>query len=129
MKKFLLFLVLALCTLNVFAQTEYRYTVTHRADKVADFEWGEWNDITDVTAVFNFDKKRINIYTDNPQYIDFVNFRESEDFSTYTIYTAVATDTHYDEITLEMKVFKEDSKVRLTIKYPTYSYMYWMIPE
>ena len=77
----------------------------------------------DVGIILNASDKRITIYSNEIQIIDYVvnNMYEKDN---YSIFEANATDTKYKKINIIISISNNSNNIIITIGYPDFAYAY-----
>ena len=77
----------------------------------------------DISIILNTIDKRITIYSNETQIIDYVvnNIYEKDN---YIIFEANATDTKYKKINIIISISNNSNNIIITIGYPDFAYAY-----
>ena len=77
----------------------------------------------DISIILNTDNRRIIIYSNETQIIDYVvNTMYEKD--NYITFEASATDTKYKKINIIISISNNNNSVIITIGYPNFAYAY-----
>ena len=119
MKKLLLVITLAIITLPLMSQSHFLNAFElFITDGVNDSRKS-----VDIGVIFNPSDKRITIYSNEIQIIDYVvnNMYEKDN---YSVFEASATDTKYKRINVIVSISNNSNSVIITIGYSNLAYSY-----
>ena len=127
MKKLFIIVTLLLAVVSTFAQEMYSYRATHIKFKQPGYEWSNWQEVGGTINVeFRTSSKRINVYSKDPQYIDYENLEQTT-YSDKIMFSGYGTDTKYSRIYIKLTIWN-DGDIFLQIDYSDLSYKYFMKP-
>ena len=119
MKKLLLVITLAIITLPIMSQSHflnaYQLIIKDGINTSTNY--------VDVGIILNASDKRITIYSNEIQIIDYVVNNMYEE-NNYSIFEASATDTKYKKINIIISISNNSNRVIITIGYPDFAYAY-----
>ena len=122
MKKILIGLLL--CISIVCSAETYNFMASAINVRIPPTQWAGWRE-TNLSASWNLDNQQIIIFTEDAQIFDYITMLAFEG-KDYTVYKAVATDTQYETIKLEIYVYKSGDNY-IKILYPYLEYKYKLI--
>ena len=119
MKKLILIITLAIITLPLISQTHF----LNASQLIIKDEVNTSTNYVDIGIILNASDKRITIYSNEIQIIDYVvnNMYEKDN---YIIFEANATDTKYKKINIIISISNNSNNVIITIGYPNFAYAY-----
>ena len=119
MKKLLLVITLAIITLPIMSQSHflnaYQLIIKDGINTSTNY--------VDIGIILNASDKRITIYSNEIQIIDYVVNNMYEE-NNYSIFEASATDTKYKKINIIISISNNSNRVIITIGYPDFVYAY-----
>ena len=119
MKKLLLLTMLAIITLPIMSQTHF----LNAFELITTDGVNDSRKYVDVGIILNTSDKRITIYSNEIQIIDYVvnNMYEKDNYITFE---ASATDTKYKRIKVIISISNNSNNVIITIGYSDFAYSY-----
>ena len=119
MKKLILIITLAIITLPLISQTHF----LNASQLIIKDEVNTSTNYVDIGIILNASDKRITIYSNEIQIIDYVvnNMYEKDNYITFE---ASATDTKYKKINIIISISNNSNNVIITIGYPDFAYAY-----
>ena len=119
MKKLLLLTMLAIITLPIMSQTHF----LNAFELITTDGVNDSRKYVDVGIILNASDKRITIYSNETQIIDYVvnNMYEKDN---YSVFEASATDTKYKRINVIISISNNSNNVIITIGYSDFAYSY-----
>ena len=119
MKKLLLLTMLAIITLPIMSQTHF----LNAFELITTDGVNDSRKYVDVGIILNASDKRITIYSNEIQIIDYVvnNMYEKDNYITFE---ASATDTKYKRIKVIISISNNSNNVIITIGYSDFAYSY-----
>ena len=119
MKKLLLLTMLAIITLPIMSQTHF----LNAFELITTDGVNDSRKYIDVGIILNASDKRITIYSNETQIIDYVvnNMYEKDN---YSVFEASATDTKYKRINVIISISNNSNNVIITIGYSDFAYSY-----
>ena len=119
MKKLLLLTMLAIITLPIMSQTHF----LNAFELITTDGVNDSRKYVDVGIILNASDKRITIYSNETQIIDYVvnNMYEKNNYITFE---ASATDTKYKRINVIISISNNSNNVIITIGYSDFAYSY-----
>ena len=119
MKKLLLLTMLAIITLPIMSQTHF----LNAFELITTDGVNDSRKYVDVGIILNASDKRITIYSNEIQIIDYVvnNMYEKDN---YSVFEASATDTKYKRINVIISISNNSNNVIITIGYSDFAYSY-----
>ena len=119
MKKLLLLTMLAIITLPIMSQTHF----LNAFELITTDGVNDSRKYVDVGIILNASDKRITIYSNEIQIIDYVvnNMYEKDN---YSVFEASATDTKYKRINVIISISNNSNSVIITIGYSDFAYSY-----
>ena len=119
MKKLLLVITLAIITLPVMSQSYF----LNASELIITDGVNDSRKHVDIGIILNTNDRRITIYSNETQIIDYVvnNMYEKDN---YTTFEASATDTKYKRINVIISISNNSNTVIITIGYPNFAYSY-----
>ena len=97
------------------------YTLTSLSAKAPGYSWGEWQ-TCNVQTSFNYDIKRITIYSNTVQIFDYTNLVKVQ-YSRYMTLSGYVSDRHYTSAYMIITLY-DDGRVFLHFQYSNGEYMY-----
>ena len=120
MKQLLILLFITL-SFNTMAQ---KYTLNAHHFIMADETGIVDKDEVDVDMVIDTGNRRLVIYSNETQIIDYKPIRNYVDEDNYSVTETTATDTKWKDILLDFYISIEEESILLLITYPSFSYVY-----
>ena len=119
MKKLLLVITLAIITLPIMSQSHF----LKASELIITDGINDSRKYVDTSIILNTSNKRIIIYSNETQIIDYVvnNIYEKDN---YIIFEANATDTKYKKINIIISISNNSNNIIITIGYPDFAYAY-----
>ena len=119
MKKLLLLITLAIMTLPIMSQSYF----LNASELITTDGVNDSRKSVDVGIILNASDKRITIYSNETQIIDYVvnNMYEKDNYVTFE---ASATDTKYKKINIIISISNNSNSIIITIGYPNFAYAY-----
>lgn len=119
MKKLLLLTMLAIITLPIMSQTHF----LNAFELITTDGVNDSRKYIDVGIILNTSNKRITIYSNETQIIDYIvnNMYEKDN---YSVFEASATDTKYKRINVIISISNNSNNVIITIGYSDFAYSY-----
>ena len=119
MKKLLLLTMLAIITLPIMSQTHF----LNAFELITTDGVNDSRKSVDIGIILNASDKRITIYSNEIQIIDYVvnNMYEKDN---YSVFEASATDTKYKKINIILSISNNSNSVIITIGYSDFAYSY-----
>ena len=119
MKKLLLLTMLAIITLPIMSQSYF----LNASELITTDGINKSENHVDIGIILNTIDKRITIYSNETQIIDYIvnNMYEKDNYITFE---ASATDTKYKKINIIISISNNSNNVIITIGYPDFAYAY-----
>ena len=119
MKKLLLLTMLAIITLPIMSQTHF----LNAFELITTDGVNDSRKSVDIGIILNASNKRITIYSNETQIIDYIvnNMYEKDN---YSVFEASATDTRYKRINVIISISNNSNNVIITIGYSDFAYSY-----
>ena len=119
MKKLLLLTMLAIITLPIMSQSYF----LNASELITTDGINKSENHVDIGIILNTSDKRITIYSNETQIIDYIvnNMYEKDNYITFE---ASATDTKYKKINIIISISNNSNNVIITIGYPDFAYAY-----
>ena len=119
MKKLLLVVTLAIITLPIMSQSYF----LNASELIITDGINDSRKYVDISIILNTSDKRITIYSNKTQIIDYIvnNMYERNNYITFE---ASATDTKYKKINIIKSISNNSNNVIITIAYSDFAYAY-----